>query len=155
MLFRYCPLFALTFLLSSATLAQSTATKFVVGIKIGSNFSQLDNLSYQTPRPDWNGLPVLVGMQVGPFRLNAGPMASLNVLGGDLKGALSQYSNQPFNQTIRQTQLGYQAGAGLTFGSLHIDVRREGGFKKRTQPDPVQLGSLRPKLWQLTVGFNF
>lgn len=229
MLFRFGYLFTLVCLLSSVAQAQSSAQstkKFIVGLKIGANFSQLDELSYQLPPLGLNGLPVtsggslvydffrqndarstglvggvfarfgkrfyvqpellfsvkggrfdiirqgletqsvdvkvgsidlpvLVGMRLGPFRLNAGPMASLNVLSGNLKESLNYYGSQALTQTIQQTQVGYQAGAGLSLGSLHIDVRREGGFKKRAMSDPVQIGSLRPKLWQLTVGYNF
>ncbi len=104
-------------------------------------------------------LPLLLGVRLGPLRLNAGPMASLRVVDGDLKNALREYTSQSVRQTVRQTQFGYQAGIGLTFGGMQLDLRREGGLAKTSSPTTerdAQSGlSPRSSLWQLTVGFGF
>lgn len=225
-LFIHGLILVITLFYCQAVVAQSSDKKVAFGLKIGANFSQLDNLSYQTPRLGMDGLPVLsggqmvydffqqnnarstglvggvfarfgnrfyvqpellfsvkggrldmiqpglatqsvdvkvgsidlpilLGMRLGPLRLNAGPMASLTVLDGDLKGAVSQYTSQPFSQTTKQTQLGYQAGVGLTLLGLQLDIRREGGLKSTSSADPSKKSSLRSNLWQLTVGFSF
>ena len=210
--------------------AQTPGKKFSWGLKVGANFSQLDELSYQTPRLGADGLPVLsggkvvydffqqndarttgivggayarigrrvylqpeillsvkggrmdlirqgletrtfdakvgtidlpllLGVKLGPLRLNAGPLASLRVLDGDLKGALKEYTSQSVQQTIQQAQLGYQAGIGLSFSGMQLDIRREGGLGKSASipAEPTSpLGvSPRSSLWQLTVGFGF
>lgn len=230
MKFRFLPLLALAgfVLLSSASLAQSSTKKFSVGLRVGANFSKLDDLSYQTPRLDMNGLPVmsggkivydffqqndarstglvggvfarfgnrlyiqpevlfsvkggrfdiirqgletrsvnvkvgtidlplLLGVRLGPLRLNAGPMASLTVLNGDLKGALSQYGSQPISETAKQAKFGYQAGVGLTLSGMQLDIRQEGGLSGGTTSsgNAASGASGRTALWQLTVGFGF
>ncbi len=107
-------------------------------------------------------LPLLLGVRLGPLRLNAGPMASLRVIDGNLKGAISQYTSQPFSQTAKQVQFRYQAGIGLTLAGMQLDFRREGGFddfKNTPMVDPANTyGSTNPArttLWQLTVGSGF
>ncbi|GHB75327.1 outer membrane beta-barrel protein [Persicitalea jodogahamensis] len=228
-LFNLLPLlFVLCF--SSPTQAQLPAKKFSWGLKVGANFSQLDDLSYQTPRLGADGLPVLtggkivydffqqneghttglvggayarigrkiyvqpeilfsvkggrmdlirqgletrsfdakvgtidlpllLGIKLGPLRLNAGPLASLRVLDGDLKGALKEYNSQSVRQTVRQAQLGYQAGIGLSFSGMQFELRREGGLGKSVfssgEPSTQADVSTRSSLWQLTVGFGF
>ncbi|MPR36824.1 outer membrane beta-barrel protein [Salmonirosea aquatica] len=217
-------------LFSARSMAQTTAKKFTWGLKVGANFSQLDDLSYQTPRLGSDGLPVmsggnvvydffqqndahttglvggayarigrkmyiqpevlfsvkggkmdlirqgletrsfdtrvgsidlplLLGIKLGPLRLNAGPMASLRVLDGDLKGALKEYTSQSVRQSIQQAQFGYQAGIGLSFSGMQLDLRREGGLGKSasTTAEPTTPASVSPRssLWQLTVGFGF
>ncbi len=213
-------------LLSTTALAQFGGKKLSFGIRVGANFSKLDDLSYQTPRLDQNGLPMmsggnivydffrqndarttglvggvyarfgnrlyiqpevlfsvkggrfdivrqgletqsvavkvgtidiplLVGLRLGPLRLNAGPMASLSVLNGDLKAAYNQYTSQPFSQTTKQAQLGYQAGVGLTFMGLQLDLRHEGGVKVTSSADPTNNVPARANVWQFTAGFGF
>lgn len=211
---------------SGAATAQS-GRKFSFGLKVGANFSKLNDLSYQTPRLDMNGLPVmsggkivydffqqndsrstglvggvyarfgnriylqpevlfsvkggqfdiirqglatqsvnvkvgsidiplLLGVRLGPLRLNAGPMASLTVLDGNLKEALSQYGSQPISETAKQAKIGYQAGIGLSLAGMQLDLRHEAGLgNNASSGDPAVSSSLRPSLWQLTVGFGF
>ena len=213
-------------LLTSAGLAQSSSRKVSFGIRVGANFSKLDELWYQTPRLDQNGLPmmsggnvvydffqqndarstglvgglyarfgnlfyiqpevlfsvkggrfdivgqglqtqsvdikvgsidipILLGIRLGPLRVNAGPMASLNVLNSDFKGTLNQYGSQPFSQTTKQAQLGYQAGIGLSLMGLQLDLRHEGGLKVTSSADPANNVPARANVWQLTAGFGF
>ena len=220
---------SLLLLSPTAAVAQSKPKKVGFGLKVGANFSRLNQLSYQTPRLDAQGLPVLSGGQVvydffrqndsrstglvggvfarfgsrvylqpevlfsvkggsfdvirqgletqsvnvkvgtidlplllgvrlGPLRLNAGPMASLTVLEGNLKESLRQYGSQPFSETARQAQFGYQAGVGLKLAGMLLDLRYEGGLgdvQKALSLAPAEGTSARLSLWQLTAGFGF
>jgi hypothetical protein len=223
----FCLLMGLCITLSLSAQAQTKGKKFSAGLKLGANFSQLDNLSYKTPRLGPDGLPMmsggkilydffqqndgsttgivggvyarfgrvlylqpevllsvkggkmnliregletlslnakvgtidlplLLGLRLGPLRLNAGPMASLTVMDGDLKGAVRKYSNQPMAQTTREAQFGYQAGIGLTFSGIQIDLRREASLQSlRGASTAPEVLSARSALWQLTAGFGF
>ncbi|GAB3166065.1 outer membrane beta-barrel protein [Telluribacter humicola] len=214
-------------LLSLNSYAQSKGPRFTVGLKVGANYSQIDDLSYKTPRLTQDGLPVmsggnvvydffqqndshstgivggiyarigrmlylqpevllsvkggkmnlirdgletqsfnakvgtidlplLLGLRLGSFRINAGPMASLTVMDGNLKEAVKKYSNQSIAQTSQQAKFGYQAGIGFTFQGVQLDLRREGSMSSlkgiSTVEDPL---AVRSSLWQLTAGFGF
>lgn len=99
-------------------------------------------------------VPLMVGLKAGPFRVNAGPMASFRV--GDnqkVRDALQQYTAGSFNETMSQAIWGYQAGFGLDLLGLNIDVRREGMLSD------IQLSQATPfapkiQSWQVTVGFK-
>ncbi|MBC7893713.1 MAG: PorT family protein [Sphingobacteriaceae bacterium] len=105
-------------------------------------------------------VPLLLGFKLGPLRLNAGPMASLTVSENqELKDALDQYSKQSIGDTFKQAVFGYQAGAGLTFQGLNLDVRYEGSLSDLSQiglnPGDDTRFTSKTALWQLTVGFGF
>ncbi len=101
-------------------------------------------------------IPVLLGIKIGAFRVNAGPMASLSISQGtDLKDALKLYTNQSISNTFKQATIGYQAGVGLDLGSFNFDVRYEGNLSNISQlnlQNDAQFNS-KLSLWQLTVGF--
>lgn len=106
-------------------------------------------------------LPLLVGFRLGPFRLNAGPMASLTLSdNGRLSDALAQYRAQPLRETLKQTQFGYQAGGGFTIGGMQIDLRHEGSLDELPSliTKATATGRARPwsrtSLWQITVGLG-
>jgi hypothetical protein len=106
-------------------------------------------------------IPVLVGLKLGPLRLNAGPMASLTVAEDKkLKDAVSQYTNQPLKETAKQAVFGYQAGVGATLLGLNLDLRYEGNLSDlsqvgiKTSPTDERF-TTKSELWQLTVGFGF
>ena len=214
-------------LLSPGSYAQSKGPRFSLGLKVGANYSQIDDLSYKAPRLGQDGLPVLsggnvvydffqqndghstgivggvyarigrtlylqpevllsvkggkmnlirdgletqsfsakvgtidlpllLGLRLGSFRINAGPMASLTVMDGNLKEAVKKYTNQSLALTSQRAQFGYQAGIGLTFQGVQLDLRREGSLSSlkgtSTAGDPL---SMRSSLWQLTAGFGF
>src|SRR5690606_36266063 len=72
-------------------------------------------------------VPVLFGLKGGPFRINAGPMASFRI--GDnqnVREAIRYYTTSP--TAMSEAILGYQLGAGLDIFGLSIDVRKEGSF---------------------------
>jgi len=113
-------------------------------VNVDVKFSQID-------------IPILIGMKIGPLRINAGPMASLNVTQGAALGdALKTYTSQNINKTIEQATFGYQAGVGLSIRSFNIDLRYESGLSdisKLNLQNNAQFSS-KVSLWQLTAGFT-
>lgn len=107
-------------------------------------------------------VPILIGLKGGPFRINAGPMASFRI--GDnqrLKDAFKQYTSGNVNDALSQAVYGYQLGAGLDIFGISLDVRREGTFTDlatfKVNQQPVGGSStVRQKLtsWQVTVGIK-
>ena len=108
-------------------------------------------------------VPILVGLKGGPFRINAGPMASFRV--GDnqkLRDAFQQYTSGGLNNALSQAVYGYQLGAGLDIFGFSLDVRHEGTFTDlasfRVNNQPVGGGSttVKQKLtsWQVTLGIK-
>ncbi|WP_247235484.1 outer membrane beta-barrel protein [Telluribacter sp. SYSU D00476] len=217
----------MTLLLSFGSYAQSKGPRFTLGLKVGANYSQIDDLSYRTPRLGQDGLPImsggnivydffqqndshstgivggvyarigrtlylqpevllsvkggkmnlirdglqtqsfnakvgtidlplLLGLRLGSFRINAGPMASLTVMDGNLKEAVKKYSNQSIAQTSQQAQFSYQAGIGFTFQGVQLDLRREASLSnQRWASSSIDPLAVRSSLWQLTAGFGF
>ena len=112
-------------------------------VNVDVKFSQID-------------IPVLIGLKLGPLRLNAGPMASLNVgQGNQLGDALKAYSSQNINKTIEQATFGYQAGIGIDIRSFNLDLRYESGLSNISQLNLQNNAQFNSKvsLWQLTAGF--
>jgi Outer membrane protein beta-barrel domain len=111
-------------------------------VNIDVKFSQID-------------IPVLLGYKLGPLRINAGPIASLNISqGSDLGDALKQYTTQNISKTIDQATFGYQAGAGLDLGSFNLDVRYEGSLSNLSQLNLQNNAQFSSKLslWQISLG---
>ena len=106
-------------------------------------------------------VPVLIGIRLGPLRLNAGPMASLTISTNQtLKDALNQYTTQSINETVKKALLGYQAGVGLTLAGLQLDARYEGNLTDLAQvgistPGNDARFTTKTTLWQLTAGYAF
>jgi len=108
-------------------------------------------------------VPILIGLKGGPFRINAGPMASFRV--GDnqkLKDAFHQYTSGSINDALSEAVYGYQLGAGLDIFGISLDVRREGTFtdlatfKVNNQAVGNNSSTVRQKLtsWQVTLGIK-
>ncbi|WP_025763624.1 porin family protein [Dyadobacter tibetensis] len=76
-------------------------------------------------------VPVLLGVKIGKiFRVNVGPMASLRLssngkLGDSFDDFTGDNSDAQFKDKLAY---GYQAGVGVDFGRVSIDVRYEGNF---------------------------
>jgi len=67
-------------------------------------------------------IPVLLGFKLGPFRINAGPAASI---------LLSKPADMIDIATYKTATFGYQAGVGLDiFKKLTLDVRYEGNLNQ-------------------------
>lgn len=110
-------------------------------------------------------VPIMIGLKGGPFRINAGPMASFRI--GDnqkLNDAFRDYTSGGFGDALSRAVYGYQLGAGIDIFGFSLDVRREGtftdlaSFKVDQQPGGGKSGStVRQKLtsWQVTLGIKF
>jgi hypothetical protein len=81
-------------------------------------------------------IPVLVGLKLGPVRLNAGPSATVPI------GSPDNLINDPnFDNMYRGTTFGYQAGVGVDiFNTLTLDARYGGSLSKEFG-DAVSIGS--------------
>lgn len=106
-------------------------------------------------------IPLLLGLKLGPLRLNAGPMASLVVSeSSTLKDSFKQYTTQPISKTAQNAIFGYQAGAGLSLLGLQLDVRYEGNLSDfssvglKTPSGDARFTS-KTSLWQITAGYGF
>lgn len=69
--------------------------------------------------------PVMLGLKTGAVRLGGGPVAHLKL---DNELGFKEYEG--FNDAFESLTWGWQAGLGLDFWKLHIDVRYEGNFSK-------------------------
>ncbi len=106
-------------------------------------------------------VPVLLGLKLGPLRVNGGPMASFRIGENQkLKDAFRYYTSQSFDDAVAKSVLGYQFGGGLDLFGLNIDVRKEGSFTEVAAFQVSQGGetsTVRQKLssWQVTLGIKF
>jgi opacity protein-like surface antigen len=72
-------------------------------------------------------IPLLLGFKLGPFRINAGPAASVMI---NSPGALIDDPN--FKDMYRNATFGYQAGVGFDlFKKLTFDARYGGSLAKK------------------------
>lgn len=102
-------------------------------------------------------VPLLLGYRLGPFRLNAGPLASFNVgAGQSLNDALKSYTSNGTANAFKNAYYGYQAGAGLDIGKLSLDVRYEGSLSEVSFVDLSNHVNFSQKanLWQITLGLK-
>jgi hypothetical protein len=81
-------------------------------------------------------IPVLVGVRLGPVRLNAGPSATVPI------GSPDNLINDPnFENMYRGTTFGYQAGVGVDiFNTITLDLRY-GGSLSEEFGDAVNIGN--------------
>ena len=70
-------------------------------------------------------IPVMLGFKFGTLRLNAGPVGHLFLASSDDLVNLNSYSAQ-----FSKLKWGYQAGIGLDFGKVGLDLRYEGNFSQ-------------------------
>lgn len=81
-------------------------------------------------------IPVLLGLKLGPLRINAGPSATVQI------GSPKALVNDPnFEELYKAATFGYQAGVGLDiFNKIALDVRYGGSLSKKFG-DAVSIGS--------------
>jgi hypothetical protein len=86
-------------------------------------------------------VPVLVGVKLGPIRLNAGPVGTFQI------GSPEALIDDPnFDKMYKGATFGYQAGAGFDlFKKLTFDVRYEGSLGKKFG-DAITVGTQTFKL---------
>jgi hypothetical protein len=96
-------------------------------------------------------IPLMIGVKLGPVRINAGPVGSLNI------GSPKELINDPDIKELYATMtFGYQAGVGLDlFKKLTIDLRYEGSLSQYQS----KLGNIalddRPNAFLLSLGYMF
>jgi hypothetical protein len=73
-------------------------------------------------------VPIMVGVKLGPIRLNAGPAGSVAITD---PGSLIKDTNQKLETLYNKMTWGYQAGLGFDlFKKLTVDLRYEGSLQK-------------------------
>jgi hypothetical protein len=100
-------------------------------------------------------IPLLVGVKLGPARINVGPVGSF-VLGetNDLTEI-----EPDFEMFTSAMTWGFQAGLGLDISKLSLDFRYEGSLSKLGESLSVGGSDFaldaRPAQWIISVGFWF
>ena len=112
-------------------------------VVIKQQFNQLD-------------LPVLVGMKLGPIRLNAGPAARLLI-----NSPKDLIDHPDFEAMYNRLTFGYQAGIGIDIlKKITLDLRYEGSLQKY-QTQITNLSGVefklddRPNAFLMSVGLMF
>ncbi|MCD8538656.1 MAG: PorT family protein [Leadbetterella sp.] len=100
-------------------------------------------------------IPVLVGFKLVDFlRINAGPVATLKLKEEHtfLKNVTTTVTE---DEAFKNATFGYQLGAGLSFGKLDIDVRKEGSLGSISSKH-FQDEKFNQKMdgWQVTLGLR-
>jgi len=101
-------------------------------------------------------LPIMLGLKVGPVRLNAGPSARLLI-----NSPKDLIEDPDFKTRYNNLTFGYQAGIGVDIiKRLTIDLRYEGSLQKyQTQIENVAGTKFtlddRPNAFLLSVGLMF
>ncbi|MBO9640117.1 MAG: PorT family protein [Siphonobacter aquaeclarae] len=105
-------------------------------------------------------VPVLLGLRLGPLRLNAGPVASFVINTNEsIKEAITKYTNEDWHDTFNQATWGYQLGGGVDIGKFNIDVRYENSvsnlrFVHIDTPNGENPFRQKTKNWQVTLGMR-
>jgi opacity protein-like surface antigen len=101
-------------------------------------------------------IPVLVGIHLGPIRLNAGPAATILI-----NSPKDLVTDPKFKDMYRSATFGYQAGVGFDlFKKVTFDARYGGSLAKKFG-DNVTIGSQtftldsREPTFMLSLGFMF
>lgn len=125
-----------------------------IDLSDGTNFNEIWNLSFN--RID---IPVTFGIKfLKIMRISAGPYASI------LLSADARYANieEDVKDNYKNMLWGYQAGLGVDFWKLVVDVKYEGSFSSAHEGDVSIPGSnekfnpdVRPNQWILSVGYRF
>lgn len=116
--------------------------------KVDVRFSNLD-------------VPVMLGYRFGKiFRVNVGPVASFRLSDtGKISDSFNKYTDGNIKTTAdNNVAFGYQAGVGLDFGRLSLDVRYEGNVNDVVSIDYNNAGAAnklnkKGNLFQATLGF--
>lgn len=71
-------------------------------------------------------VPVMAGVKLGVFKLQAGPVATVMI--NSKSDVLDDHDD--FKQKFKTATIGYQAGIGLELSSLLLDLKYEGNLSK-------------------------
>ena len=140
------------FVIMPEALFSSTAGQ--IDLSDGANFNEVWNLSFN--RLD---IPVTFGVKfLKIFRVSAGPYASV------LLSADARYANieEDVKDNYKDMLWGYQAGLGVDFWKLVVDVKYEGSFTSAHDKNASIPGGngekfnpdVRPNQWILSVGLR-
>ena len=103
-------------------------------------------------------VPVLLGIKLGPVRIAAGPVASYNISSdASADNALKTYFAGSVKEISNRSNFSYQAGVGVDFLSLSLDVRYEGAISDLSNTLAVPSGynyAQKPSFFQATIGFR-
>jgi|APDOM4702015248_1054824.scaffolds.fasta_scaffold53781_2 hypothetical protein len=97
-------------------------------------------------------IPILFGTKFGPFRVNAGPVATIILSNTNIVDNISGLS-----QEMDKANWGLQAGVGLDFMKISLDARYETSISKlgsaynTASGSKVNFGS-RPQQFLFTIG---
>jgi Outer membrane protein beta-barrel domain len=101
-------------------------------------------------------IPVMLGLKLGPIRLNAGPVGSLLI-----NSPKAIITNPDYKNNYNKMTIGYQAGLGFDLlNILTFDVRYEGNLKKYQNQIQNLTGTKvnlddRPNAFLFSVGLMF
>ncbi len=93
-----------------------------------SNTTNPQSITSYVAKQSFNKLdiPVMVGLKLGPLRVNAGPVGSLLI-----NSPKALITNPDFKNNYSKMTFGYQAGLGFDLlNFLTFDLRYEGSLKK-------------------------
>ena len=100
-------------------------------------------------------LPLLVGVKLGPVRLNIGPVGSY-VINESNEGSSADFDYQLY---LNSMNWGWQGGIGLDLTKLSLDIRYEGSLSDLSDSVPEALQSYnmdpRPSQWIISLGYWF
>lgn len=105
-------------------------------------------------------VPLLLGLRLGPIRLNAGPVASFVINTNEtIKDAITKYTNEDWKDTFNQATWGYQVGGGVDIGKFNLDVRYENSvsnlrFVHIDTPNGDNPFRQKTQNWQVTLGMR-
>jgi hypothetical protein len=126
------------------TVSNTTTPSSVTSYVAKQSFNRLD-------------LPVMLGLKLGPIRLNAGPSGSLLI-----NSPKALISNPDVKNNYSKMTFGYQAGLGFDLlGRLTFDLRYEGSLKKYQNQIQNLAGTTkvnlddRPNAFLLSLGLFF
>ncbi|MCX6335511.1 MAG: porin family protein, partial [Bacteroidia bacterium] len=111
----------------------------VDSVTLGQTFNKVD-------------IPIMIGVKLGPVRINAGPVGSFAI--GSPKELIA---NKPdFEAMYAKMTFGYQAGLGVDIiKKVTVDLRYEGSLSKYQS----KLGDFalddRPNAFLLSIGYMF
>lgn len=124
-----------------------------IDLSDGTSFNEIWNLEYNRME-----FPLNFGVKfLKVFRVNAGPYASV------LLNADARYANinQDVKDNFKNMMWGYQAGLGLDFWRLALDVKYQGSFESAYSAEGNIPGTtakinpdIRPNQWIVSVGFK-
>lgn len=70
-------------------------------------------------------IPLMIGFKSGALRLNAGPVGHIH-----LQSVSELFKLDSYSENFKKLQWGWQAGMGIDFWKITMDVRYEGNFYK-------------------------